>query len=184
MKLSLAIGLSLIATIAFADSTTTVTVEGMHCSGCKDMVKSKVCDNPEIAKNAASCEVKLTNEKKQLGEITIVSKPETTVDVELVKKQVKEAGEEYRVAKIDHQVQNVKISGTETTAEKPVAGLTTTTTTTATETVTTAKNGATKVIKKVNMKKTTKKTDPAGEAAANAVTAPAETATDAKKETH
>lgn len=146
------------------------------------MVKSKVCGNEEIAKNAESCDVKLVDEKKQLGQVTIVSKPDTKVDVELVKKQVAAAGSDYRVAKIDHQVQNVKVSGPETTADKPVAGLTTTTTTTATETVTTAKNGATKVIKKVNVKKTTKKTDAAGEAAANGVTAPA--ATDAQKETH
>ncbi len=182
MKLSWALGLSMIASVALADSTTTITVEGMHCSGCKDMVKAKVCGNEEIAKNAASCDVKLVDEKKQIGEVTIVSKPETKVDVELVKKQVTAAGSEYRVAKVDHQVKEVKVSGAETTAENPVAGLTTTTTTTATETVTTAKNGKTNVVKKVNMKKSTKKTDAAGDAAANAATT-TETKTEVKKET-
>ena len=187
MKLSWALGLSIIATFtfstAFAESTTTLTVEGMHCSGCKDMVKAKVCGNEEIAKNAASCDVKLVDEKKQLGEVTIVSKPETSVDVELVKKQVTSAGEKYRVAKVDHEVKNIKITSAETTAEQPVAGLETTTTTTATETVTTAKNGATKVTKKVKMKKSTKKPDTAAEAAAANTAVTTETKTEVKKET-
>ena len=187
MKLSWALGLSIIATLtlttAFADSTTTLTVEGMHCSGCKDMVKSKVCGNEEIAKNAASCDVKLVDEKKQIGEVTIVSKPETSVDVELVKKQVTSAGDKYRVSKVNHEVKDIKVSGTETTADQPVAGLETTTTTTATETVSTAKNGATKVIKKVKMKKSTKKADPAAEAAAANTAVTTETKTEVKKET-
>lgn len=185
MKLSLAVGLSLIAAVAFADSTTTLTVEGMHCSGCKEMVKAKVCGNEEIAKNAASCEVQLTNEKKQIGQVTIVSKPETAVDVELVKKQVAAAGSEYKVTKVDHTVENVKVAATtEATGDKT----TTTTTTTATQTVTSAKNGVKKTVKTVNVKKLTKKTDSAA-TDLNAADVPAgmtlktETKTEVKKET-
>jgi hypothetical protein len=179
MKLSLAIGLSLIATVAFADSTTTITVEGMHCSGCKEMVKAKVCGNEEIAKNAASCDVQLTNEKKQIGQVTIVSKAETAVDVELVKKQVAAAGTEYKVTKVDHTVENVKVATTtEATGDKTM----TTTTTTATQTVTSAKNGKTNVVKKVKMNKKTQKADAAADATVNATTT-TETKTEVKKET-
>lgn len=156
----------------------------MHCSGCKEMIKAKVCGNEEIAKNAASCDVQLTNEKKQMGQVTIVSKPETAVDVELVKKQVAAAGTEYKVTKVDHTVENVKVATTETAGDKT----TTTTTTTATQTVTSAKNGAKKTVKTVNVKKLTKKTDSAATDLNTAdvppgMTLKTETKTEVKKET-
>lgn len=99
MKLIAALTL-IAAQMAFAASTTNVTVEGMHCSGCKKIITSKVCGNPEIAKNAESCEVNLTNKEKQIGEIKIVAKENATIDAELVKKQIAAAGDDYKVASL------------------------------------------------------------------------------------
>lgn len=96
---SILMGLSLISSMALAE-TATITVEGMHCSGCKEMVKAKVCEDAAVKANAASCEVALTDEAKELGQITIVTKPETKVDMAAVEAGVKAAGE-YKVAKVD-----------------------------------------------------------------------------------
>lgn len=93
-----------LATALFASSfsyaaTADLTIEGMHCSGCKKLISSKVCDDPAIKAASASCEVKLTDEKKQMGAIHIVSKPDTTIDMARVEAQVKAAGSDYKVTK-------------------------------------------------------------------------------------
>lgn len=96
---SILMGLSLISSMALAE-TATITVNGMHCSGCKEMVKAKVCEDATVKANAESCEVKLVDESKEIGQVTIVSKPETKVDVAAVEAGIKAAGE-YKVAKVD-----------------------------------------------------------------------------------
>ncbi|MBY0554753.1 hypothetical protein K2P97_09505 [bacterium] len=106
---SILMGLSLISSMALAE-TATITVNGMHCSGCKEMVKAKVCGDETIKANAESCEVKLVDESKEIGQVTIVSKPETKVDVAAVEAGIKAAGEEYKVAKVDVTENIVKIA--------------------------------------------------------------------------
>lgn len=92
--------LSLTSSFAFAE-TATMTVEGMHCSGCKKMITKKVCENEAIAKTAETCEVKLVNEEKQIGQITITTKKDTKLDVDAVKAGIKAAGEDYKLAKVE-----------------------------------------------------------------------------------
>jgi copper chaperone CopZ len=54
--------LLIFSSMAFAD-TKTYTVEGMHCGGCVDAVKAKVCKLPDIEK----CDV-------NVGSVTLTSK--------------------------------------------------------------------------------------------------------------
>lgn len=148
---------TVISSVAFAE-TAKIEVKGMHCSGCKDMVSKSVCENPEIAKTLESCSVKLTDEKKQMGEINIVTKPDTKLNVDLVKSQVAAAGDDYKVASVD--VREMKTAdGTAMTpdqvaqAAKPTPNTKTVTTTTTTETETVDANGVATVKKEVKVKK-------------------------------
>lgn len=112
---SIVVGLSLISSLALAE-TATITVEGMHCSGCKESVKAKVCGSDAVKANAESCDVKLTDEEKQIGEITIVTKPEKKVDMAAVEAGVKAAGE-YKVGKVEVKEIVMKTADAGTPAE-------------------------------------------------------------------
>lgn len=92
--------LSLTSSFAFAE-TATMTVEGMHCSGCKKLITKKVCENEAVAKSAETCEVKLVNEEKQIGEIVITTKKDVKLDVDNVRAQLKAAGDDYKLAKVE-----------------------------------------------------------------------------------
>ncbi len=81
--------------------TATVTVNGMHCAGCKEAMTKNVCGNEAIAKTAESCEVKLVTDKKHVGQIHIVTKPGMKVDMDAVKTQIAANGEDYKVSKIE-----------------------------------------------------------------------------------
>jgi copper chaperone CopZ len=54
---------------AFAE-TKTCTVSGMHCKGCKEMVEGKVCDETKYS----TCNVKILDAKKKIGEVHLVMK--------------------------------------------------------------------------------------------------------------
>lgn len=181
------LALSLISSFALAE-TATITVEGMHCSGCKQMVNKNVCENAAVKSNSESCEVKLVDEDKQIGEVTIVSKKDAKVDIEAVKAGVKAAGDDYKVTKVDVKEMVTKDLKTETAAATPEANLKAgeTVTTTTTETVTKGTDG--KVTKQVKMKKVkkmakkVKEMKPATDATATKTTT-TETTTETKKET-
>ncbi|MBC7742801.1 MAG: hypothetical protein H7061_11420 [Bdellovibrionaceae bacterium] len=93
---SLLLLISLISVSAFAE-TTTVTVGGMHCSACKKEVSDHVCKNEKLQADLASCTVKLTDKKKELGTIVMVPKEGKTVDMTEVNKLVEAAGEKHKV---------------------------------------------------------------------------------------
>jgi len=95
---SLMIAMTLASAIAVAE-TGTFTVKGMHCSGCKDTVTKKVCEG-EAAKDAESCTVTITNAKKELGEVVIVTKPGVKINEAAVTAGVKAAGDEYKVTQV------------------------------------------------------------------------------------
>ena len=95
---SILIAFTLISSAAFAE-TTTLTIEGMHCSGCKHEVAEKVCKNEKLKMDIESCEVSITNLKKQTGKVVLVSKKDKTVDVAEVKKAILTAGEEFKITK-------------------------------------------------------------------------------------
>lgn len=135
------ITITLSATLATAE-TGTFTVEGMHCSGCRKTIEAKVCGDANIKATAEKCEVKLTDEKKQIGEIMIVTKAENKIDVETVKKQLTAAGDDYKLAKVDIR-DIVKKELTADAQTAPTPGTTVTTTTTTETTTTDAVTGTT-----------------------------------------
>lgn len=96
MKSILMTAALLLSVSGFAE-TAEFTVEGVHCAGCSKLITKKVCDDPSVKAFAESCEVKLVDTKKQIGAIHIVSKADSKVDSEAIKKQLKAAGEDYKI---------------------------------------------------------------------------------------
>ena len=95
---SLLIALSLFSTFAFAE-TTTVTVEGMHCSACKKEVADAVCKNEKLKADIKSCEVSFVSKKDKIGQVVITSKQDKHVDVSEVKKLILAADKDFKVSK-------------------------------------------------------------------------------------
>lgn len=95
---TLFLSLTLISSFAFAE-TATLSVSGMHCGGCKHEIKAKVCEAAGAKDTYESCTVEFTDQKKQKGEIKIVTKKDAKVDLAAVKAGVKAAGEDYKVTK-------------------------------------------------------------------------------------
>jgi len=81
------------------DTTTDITVEGMHCGGCKKMITKNVCDNKELSEQFETCTVNLVDTKKQIGKISVKMKPGQTLDLSKVEAAVKKAGDDYKVIK-------------------------------------------------------------------------------------
>lgn len=80
---------------AFAEEKTCV-VKGMHCQGCQEMVEGKVCDESKYS----TCSVKVTDMKKQTGEIHLVTKDaKSTVDEKALSAMVKDSGYEMKSCK-------------------------------------------------------------------------------------
>jgi cation transport ATPase len=93
MKNILFAAVLLAGTQAFAVETT-CEVKGMHCTGCTEMVEGKVCDEAKYS----TCEVKVTDEKKKLGAIHLVTKDASAkVDEKELGKIVTDAG--YKLEK-------------------------------------------------------------------------------------
>ncbi|MGZ3726847.1 MAG: hypothetical protein ACXWQQ_13665 [Pseudobdellovibrio sp.] len=143
---ALILALSLISTLAMAE-TAKISIDGMHCSGCKDLITSKVCKDDKIAKNAESCEVKLLDAKKQKGEVVIVTKKDAHVDMDAVKADVAAAGDDYKISKVDIRDVVKKDLATQGKLD-PVNSATVTTTETVEKTTTDQSGKVTKEIKK------------------------------------
>jgi hypothetical protein len=150
------------------------------------LITKKVCDSDKIKAVADSCEVQLVDAEKQIGKILITTKKETKLDIEQVKAELKNAGDDYKLTKIEIK-DMVKNELAESNNAVKTAETVTTTTTTTTETTVTDASGKTKIesktekkIKKV--KKMAKKTESKEERANN--TNPSATANDnSKKDT-
>lgn len=95
---SLFLGLTFISSLVLAE-TATVTVEGLHCSGCKHEIREKVCDAASMKSNYESCSVEFSDKKKQIGQIKITTKKDAKIDLVVVKASVKAAGDEFKVTK-------------------------------------------------------------------------------------
>lgn len=78
--------------------TATLTVEGMHCGGCKKMVTKAVCEDAALASDFQSCEVTNVDTKTQIGTLVINYKKDATVDIDSVEKAIKTAGD-YKLTK-------------------------------------------------------------------------------------
>ena len=190
------LALTLTSTFAFAE-TATMTVEGMHCSGCKKLITKKVCENEAVAKSAETCEVNLVNEEKQIGEIVITTKKDAKLDVDNVKAQLKAAGDDYKLTKVEIKEIIKKDLQTAAAGQPENPGKATEVVKTETTTVETTnadhhknhaghEHGNKKVTKKIKkIKKVAKKGEAATPAtdAATTTTTTTTTTTETKKET-
>lgn len=63
-------------------------VTGMHCGGCKMAIEKSVCNDAGYAK----CEARITNEKEEIGEVLIETKPGQKADPTEIIKKIEKAG--------------------------------------------------------------------------------------------
>jgi hypothetical protein len=80
--------LGLVFSVAHAEEKT-CAVKGMHCDACTEMVQTKVCVEGKYSK----CDVKIIDEKKELGQVHLVTKDDAgKIDEGTVGAAVKDAG--------------------------------------------------------------------------------------------
>ena len=92
--------LFLMGFVAHAEDKT-CAVSGMHCQGCQEMVEGKVCDESKYS----TCTVKITDAKKQMGEIHVITKDaKAKVDEKTISAQVKDSGYEMKSCKTNKGV--------------------------------------------------------------------------------
>ncbi|MFN3697876.1 MAG: hypothetical protein ACK4VO_10595 [Pseudobdellovibrio sp.] len=97
--ITLAITFMCLNVFAVATDTTDITIEGMHCSGCKKMITKTVCEDKDLSANFESCSVSLVDTKKQIGKITVKTKDGKAIDYTKIETAVKKAGDDYKVVK-------------------------------------------------------------------------------------
>lgn len=98
MKSTLLLITTLLSVSAFSE-TATLTVDGMHCSGCKKMVTKAVCKDAKIAETLASCDISV-DEKIEQGTVILKAKDSKTIDMAAVEAAITGAGE-YKISKKD-----------------------------------------------------------------------------------
>jgi cation transport ATPase len=74
----------------------TCAVKGMHCEACTESVQAKVCEEGKYSQ----CEVKITDGKKEMGQIHMVTKDAAAkIDEKALGAQVKDAGYDLQKCK-------------------------------------------------------------------------------------
>src|SRR3989344_249280 len=76
------------STVVWSEETT-LTVEGMHCSGCKHMISKNVCENKELSATFEKCNVELVDAKKQIGRVILVPKADQKIDIKWPTKKLR-----------------------------------------------------------------------------------------------
>ncbi len=99
MKSTLLLITTLLSITAFSE-TATLTVDGMHCGGCKKMVTKAVCNDSKISESLSECSVSV-NEETQKGTVILKSKESKTINIAAVEAAITSAGEDYKVSKKD-----------------------------------------------------------------------------------
>jgi copper chaperone CopZ len=93
MRNVLIASLVLFASSVFAESKT-FKVDGMHCADCAATVTEKLCDK----KKYSTCDVKVIDEEKEIGQIKLVTKDKKAkIDMVKVAKIIEDEG--YKVSK-------------------------------------------------------------------------------------
>ena len=87
-------------TIDMDHQTATLTIEGMHCGGCKNMITKAVCGDAALSSQFDSCEVTNLDTKSQIGTMVIKYKKDVNVDLDNVEKAIKTAGD-YKLTKTE-----------------------------------------------------------------------------------
>lgn len=93
--------------LATDHQTASLTIEGMHCGGCKKMVTKAVCADAAMASNFESCEITNFDPKAQIGTLVINYKKDAAMDLDSVEKAIKTAGD-YKVTKKEFSKQTTK----------------------------------------------------------------------------
>ncbi len=95
MKYLLIFALTTLAQVSYAGEAT-CKVKGMHCSGCKEMVEGKLCDEAKYS----TCDVKILDAKKEIGQLHLVTKDKMAqVDQKSVDAVIVDAG--YKLEKCE-----------------------------------------------------------------------------------
>lgn len=92
MKLVILLAVTVLTSSAFAESKT-LTLEGVHCQDCVATLQEKICGD----KTFATCQVKLINEKKELGQLKLTTKGDAKIDMQKIAKIVEDEG--YKIKK-------------------------------------------------------------------------------------
>jgi hypothetical protein len=106
MKSTLLLITTLLSVSAFSE-TATLTVDGMHCSGCKKMVTKAVCKDAKIAETLENCEVTV-DEKIEQGTVVLKAKDSKTIDMAAVEAAITGAGE-YKISKKDIKAETAAV---------------------------------------------------------------------------
>lgn len=88
--ISIFAGLLFLSAAASAESLA-YNIGGMHCGSCKAAVEKTVCKAP-AASAYASCEVKLTDFEKEMGELLIETKPGQKADATTIVASIEKLG--------------------------------------------------------------------------------------------
>lgn len=84
--------LGIIMALLFAGSvhaeTKVMKLGKVHCQDCVATLKEKICTGSDYQ----TCEVKLINKKKELGELKLVTKGDAKIDMAKVTKIVEDEG--------------------------------------------------------------------------------------------
>jgi copper chaperone CopZ len=84
----LGILIGMMITLQATAETKILKVEKMHCEDCVAQVKAKLC----VEATYSTCEVKILDEKKELGQVTLVTKGKDKVDLAKVTKIIEDEG--------------------------------------------------------------------------------------------
>ncbi len=82
----------LLAGLSAMAETATYKVKGMHCGACAKSIEETVCKMEGVTE----CKAKLTNAKKQQGELVLTTAEGTAIDFKKVEELVSQAGD-YKV---------------------------------------------------------------------------------------
>ena len=78
--------------------TATLSVTGMHCGSCKEMVTKSVCGDAALSSQFESCEVTKLDTKNQIGTLVINYKKDAQIDMDKVEKAIEASGD-YKLTK-------------------------------------------------------------------------------------
>ena len=80
---ALILSLSLISTLALADSIRVTDMDGTHC---EKQVKQAICKDAEMSKWFATCDAKVVDKNKEIGEIRYTLAPGQKMDSDKMSK--------------------------------------------------------------------------------------------------
>lgn len=101
MRINKSVGIAVLFTAIWSVSALgedkTCTVVGPHCEGCVSSVKERVCTEGSVY---STCEGKIVDEEKKIGEFRFVTKdPSAKIDEKALAKLISTADIEYKLKK-------------------------------------------------------------------------------------